>query len=140
MRLGWVVVVSALVASSTWLACTSSTGNDKTPAADAGSEAGAGGDAATACSDTQKSCGSTCVSLFDPTTGCASDVCTPCAPGANGVPSCRAGACHLSCNPGFGDCDGNPANGCETPTSSDAKNCGACGNTCDGGPCTGGKC
>ncbi len=33
------------------------------------------------------------------------------------------------CLPGWGDCDGNPANGCETSLSSD-NNCGRCGNSC----------
>lgn len=27
--------------------------------------------------------------------------------------TCRAGTCEKACAPGFGDCDGNPANGCE---------------------------
>ncbi len=50
----------------------------------------------------------------------------------NGTPSCTAGACGLaSCNAGFGNCDNNAANGCETTTSDDRNNCGACGNRCD---------
>lgn len=56
----------------------------------------------------------------------------------NGTGVCNNGACMLqSCNPGFADCDGNTANGCELNVSSDANNCGSCGKSCDdGNPCT----
>jgi hypothetical protein len=41
------------------------------------------------------------------------------------------GACGIaSCNVGFGNCDGNAANGCETNTQSSVNHCGACGTTC----------
>ena len=50
----------------------------------------------------------------------------------NGTGSCHAGACTLACMPGFGDCDGNPHNGCETDTQTSPANCGACGNACNG--------
>jgi hypothetical protein len=46
-----------------------------------------------------------------------------------------------TCPEGTADCDGNPANGCETDLKHDPKNCGACGHTC--GPpahCAGGSC
>jgi hypothetical protein len=36
------------------------------------------------------------------------------------------------CNAGFGDCDREPANGCETNTSASPANCGACGAACNG--------
>lgn len=35
------------------------------------------------------------------------------------------------CGMGTGDCDGNPANGCEANLLSDEANCGACGTSCD---------
>jgi hypothetical protein len=35
----------------------------------------------------------------------------------------------VSCDPGFGDCDPS-REGCETATTSDAKNCGRCGHVC----------
>jgi hypothetical protein len=38
--------------------------------------------------------------------------------------------CTLICNAGFADCDGNPSNGCETNTTNDVNNCGACGRFC----------
>ncbi len=55
-----------------------------------------------------------------------------CAPGANGSPACRVGACVLDCAAGFGDCDSNTANGCESPLATDTMNCGACGRACAG--------
>ncbi len=59
------------------------------------------------------SCGRTCVTANVATTECA------------------GGACRIvSCDAGFADCDGNPANGCETDTRVSAMNCGTCGNAC----------
>ncbi len=46
-------------------------------------------------------------------------------------PVCAAGACAIgSCAPGYANCDGNAANGCEVALDSSASNCGACGNVC----------
>lgn len=55
-------------------------------------------------------------------------------PGDN-VSSCADGAC--TCDPGFGDCNGEPADGCEAPLAGDeaSANCGACGHDCLGGVC-----
>jgi hypothetical protein len=47
----------------------------------------------------------------------------------NGVASCVLGQCQLTCSPGYGNCDGNQANGCETSLSS-VSNCGGCGQVC----------
>lgn len=66
---------------------------------------------------------------------------------ANATASCSGGSCAVaSCNGGFANCDGNPANGCERNLMTDANNCGACGivcqpintasNSCVGGICT----
>jgi hypothetical protein len=61
--------------------------------------------------------------------GCG-NVCAP----QNAAGLCSAGACTVGlCNAGFADCDGMVANGCEYATSgftSDAMNCGGCGNAC----------
>src|SRR6185369_10912290 len=50
----------------------------------------------------------------------------------------------LSCSLPQADCDNNAANGCEVNVSSDAKNCGACGNVCplggSGAKCVAGVC
>jgi hypothetical protein len=50
---------------------------------------------------------------------------------ANAAATCRAGSCALgTCNAGFGDCDTNATNGCETDTRASVTHCGACGNAC----------
>ncbi len=70
--------------------------------------------------------------------GCEADLASPQSCGACGntcvVPQataiCNAGSCAIgSCDPGFGDCDGNAANGCETGLTS-ASDCGACEVPC----------
>jgi hypothetical protein len=54
-----------------------------------------------------------------------------CAP-ANGLGSCATATCQLAfCNPGFADCDGTAANGCEASFTSSAT-CGSCSNACSG--------
>ncbi|MFO0652052.1 MAG: hypothetical protein U0326_37880 [Polyangiales bacterium] len=59
--------------------------------------------------------------------GACGRACNP----ANGVGACVAGACSVArCNAGFGNCDGNAANGCETATTTSLANCGACGRAC----------
>lgn len=81
------------------------------------------------------------------------------APGATGIPpSCASGqvpvslgggqwSCRLFCQGVRADCDGDPANGCETNTASSVDHCGACGVACPAptGPdaaatCTNGVC
>jgi hypothetical protein len=64
---------------------------------------------------------------------------------ANAAASCSGGSCQLgNCNSGWGNCDGNATNGCETNTNSNASHCGQCNNacttgqTCSSGTCSGG--
>ncbi|MCU0657003.1 MAG: MopE-related protein [Polyangiaceae bacterium] len=63
---------------------------------------------------------------------------------SNGVATCSGGTCGLSCSSGFGDCDLNAVNGCETNTNTNVNNCGGCGNACssvNGTPsCSQGNC
>ncbi|MFO0653073.1 MAG: hypothetical protein U0326_43040 [Polyangiales bacterium] len=49
---------------------------------------------------------------------------------ANAAAACVAGACRVgACDAGFGDCDGDPANGCEVNLRVDPMHCGACSAT-----------
>jgi hypothetical protein len=41
-----------------------------------------------------------------------------------------AGVSALACPSGYGDCDRNPANGCEVNLKTDPSNCGICGGNC----------
>jgi hypothetical protein len=74
--------------------------------------------------------------------GACGTVCNP----PNAVPSCVAGRCAIAaCAAGFGDCDGNPSNGCEADTNTAVSHCGRCGNACPARPsafpgCLGGAC
>ena len=99
----------------------------------------------TICMDGQTACGSTCVSLQTDVNNCGGcgNVCN--SAHASGE-ACTAGNCTIVvCNPGFADCDGVAANGCEVNTQTDLHNCGGCGNVCNsahatGEACTAGNC
>ncbi|MDB4930014.1 MAG: uncharacterized protein JWM10_2498, partial [Myxococcaceae bacterium] len=76
---------------------------------------------------------------------CAPDgqgfVSTPCPSAANAAAACAAGLCAITCNAGFGDCDGAATNGCEVDTSASAAHCGRCGAACPAGQsCAAGVC
>ena len=49
------------------------------------------------------------------------------------VAACAEGTCRLTCSAGFGDCDGDSANGCETALQTSTNHCGRCGNACPSG-------
>ncbi|MGA2687634.1 MAG: DNRLRE domain-containing protein [Candidatus Korobacteraceae bacterium] len=69
--------------------------------------------------------------------GCG-DVCPS---GPQSYPLCTNGQCILVCQSGYGNCDNNPNNGCETNLMTDHNNCGACGIHCNGLQiCQGGQC
>ncbi len=90
-------------------------------------------------------CGFQCMEGFadcdlDPSNGCEVDtrrsvshcarcgaVCNP----PNAAPTCVLGQCRVDfCADGFGNCDGNPTNGCEAVLSTSVAHCGACGRLC----------
>lgn len=54
--------------------------------------------------------------------------------------TCAAGRCGLVCEAGFGDCDGDAANGCEVDMIASPANCGACGAACREAPGIGAQC
>jgi len=110
--------------------------------------------AAAACA--ASTCGLTCNAGFgncdgNATNGCETDTRTSltncgacgtiCPARTNAAATCAASTCGLTCNAGFGNCDNNAANGCETDTRTSVTNCGACGNICaTGASCTAGAC
>ena len=64
---------------------------------------------------------------------------------ANGTAGCAAGACTVvACNAGFGNCNNNPADGCEVSLNTNVANCGGCGIVCSSNhitpTCTAGQC
>ena len=75
----------------------------------------------------------------NPRDGCEVDLreslshCGACGRGCNlphAYPTCTSGICRLvGCDPGYGNCDRDAANGCELVLSSPT-NCGLCGNAC----------
>ncbi len=104
-------------------------------------------------------CERTCAAGFadcdmSPANGCEADTrasvahcgrCGSACTAANGTPRCVNGECGVAaCNAGFGDCDYDPANGCETDVRASAMHCGRCGATCNlanaTATCTGGTC
>ncbi len=91
----------------------------------------------------------------DPSNGCEVDTrasashCGACGRACslpNATAACVMGACAVSaCAAGFGDCDGNASNGCETDTRVSTTHCGGCGMACAGGDnalpgCVTGRC
>jgi hypothetical protein len=64
---------------------------------------------------------------------------------ANGTAKCVSGTCQVaSCTAPYADCDGDPTNGCEANTATDAQHCGGCapcGAVANGAAgCSGGQC
>jgi hypothetical protein len=55
---------------------------------------------------------------------------------------CDAGSCLMAnCHEGWDDCNGDPADGCETDLLNDRENCASCGHVCEEGlVCIGGEC
>ena len=84
----------------------------------------------------------------DPThCGTCSTVCASVVQNATGI-GCTGGGCtYGSCNSGWGSCDSNAANGCETNLNTDLTHCGGCSTVCSaqvlnatGITCTNGGC
>ncbi len=69
-------------------------------------------------------------------------VASQCPARANATAVCNSdGTCGFVCLPGFGDCNGNPSDGCEVMIGSDPNNCGVCGKSCaPGQSCVSGVC
>ena len=97
------------------------------------------------CPPGQTLCGGVCSDILSDLYncgGCGND-CTLASVNKNGIGLCKYGSCEFKCGEGFGDCNGDPSDGCEVNLSSDQSNCGACGHECDiygGQPCIIGQC
>jgi hypothetical protein len=75
----------------------------------------------------------------NPSNGCEADLTSvmhcgacgvACTGGANATAACTRGRCVQQCAEGFGDCDSNPDNGCETDVRVSPAHCGRCGVAC----------
>ncbi|MEZ4389847.1 MAG: hypothetical protein R3A48_02030 [Polyangiales bacterium] len=102
-----------------------------------------GGQCTSTCAAGTVLCGGACVDTSSSASHCGG--CGAACPGRpNAVATCAAGRCGIACNAGFGDCDGDPGNGCETRLDT-LSNCGRCGVACANAPnavgyCSGGAC
>lgn len=87
-------------------------------------------------------CGGTCVNTDTSPMHCGA--CGTACTNPHGTTSCVAGACTPVCAAGWGDCNGNPNDGCGTNTNTDSLNCGTCGTVCNnvkqGMTCQNGTC
>jgi hypothetical protein len=70
-----------------------------------------------------------CVTGDVPEHGCDSPSCAPCEV-PHAMATCSPSCSIAACDPGFGDCDGDPATGCETNLALDPGHCGNCANIC----------
>ena len=105
------------------------TGGSETGGAATG---GSGGGCVGATADCDNDPGNGCETPIDTPDNCGScDVACPTADHATAT--CENATCGLQCMPGYGDCDNDPGNGCEEPTTS-VDNCGACGTVCSAAP------
>ena len=76
-----------------------------------------------------KCCGGQCVDATSDVANCGG--CGMACSQMHASATCSGGACKLgSCNPGWADCNMNPADGCEGNTHVDPMNCTKCGMAC----------
>jgi hypothetical protein len=95
------------------------------------------------CPSAQSCCAGSCVDITGNTLHCGG--CSMACALPQAMASCVMGRCAVaSCADGRGDCDRDPANGCEVDTGTSLSHCGACGAACatpDGTPsCVAGRC
>ncbi|MBX3215925.1 MAG: hypothetical protein KF850_28050 [Labilithrix sp.] len=96
------------------------------------------GDCKVACKPSYHACGGACVVSTDPT-ACGPG-CVVCPVPAHAAATCQGDACGFQCAAGFGDCNREAADGCESNLATDPLHCGACGRSCNGGTCNAGVC
>ncbi|MBL8684829.1 MAG: hypothetical protein JNK05_36975 [Myxococcales bacterium] len=76
------------------------------------------------CAANERCCGASCIDVQSSPAHCGA--CDNACPGT----TCSGGSCTATCRLGFGDCDGNATNGCESNLASSVQHCGRCGNEC----------
>ena len=94
-----------------------------------------------ACATGSTCCAGACVDAATDLANCGACG-RACTPAFASTVSCVAGACRPgACVAGYADCNANAADGCESNSASDARNCGRCGNVCAAGQaCSAGTC
>jgi hypothetical protein len=98
-----------------------------------------------ACAMGQTRCSGTCLDLQADAANCGACG-NACSAPANSDVACNAGVCESSCQAGFGDCNGDPTDGCETDLNTTLEHCGACNAGCvagenvDAAACAAGVC
>jgi len=98
------------------------------------------------CPADTKDCLGTCVPLDNPATGCGAVACWACPTPPHAVAACSAtNECTTgACTAPWKNCNGDSADGCESSSTTDVDNCGACGNQCAfphaGAACASGAC
>ncbi len=87
-----------------------------------------------ACGSTFADCDGNAANGCESNTRTSAAHCGACGRGCSAAPNttatCSSGTCGTQCVAGFGDCDGNAANGCEVDLRASVAHCGTCGNAC----------
>ena len=112
--------------------------NARCPDVENGEVACQGGACTFTCKPSYHACAGKCAVNTDPL-ACGA-ACTVCPVPANAAATCQANTCGFQCNAGFGNCNQDPADGCESDFATDPLNCGGCGKSCNGGTCKAGAC
>jgi hypothetical protein len=82
------------------------------------------------CAPAQKCCGNLCTDPMTDTRNCGG--CGMACSTAHASATCAGGQCAAGkCEPGWGDCNQDPKDGCEANLHADPANCTACGAACD---------
>ncbi len=113
--------------------CEVNTQNDRNNCGGCGTVCGNGqvcsnGACVATCMTGLTNCSNTCRNLQTDPSSCGACG-TVCPSGPNATPYCSVATCGITCAAGFGNCDGNSANGCEAALNTVA-NCRGCGVAC----------
>jgi hypothetical protein len=82
------------------------------------------------CANAQKCCGMQCVDTNSDARNCG--MCASACKAVHSGSACVGGQCQGGkCDPGWGDCNNDPMDGCESNLHADAANCTMCGAKCD---------